>query len=77
MFQITTHDYFASTEDRRAWLHCSMNSDNHGKRYENEYMFVLSFDEQGEKLTKIVEMVDSQRVREAWADIPEVKFTRK
>jgi len=40
-------------------------------------MFVLSFDEEGRKITKIVEMVDSQRVREAWAKTPEVEFTRR
>ena len=40
-------------------------------------MFVLSFDEGGKKLTKIVEMVDSQLVREAWSKVPEVEFTRK
>lgn len=40
-------------------------------------MFVLSTDEEGQKLTKIVEMVDSQRVREAWAKVPEVEFTRE
>lgn len=40
-------------------------------------MFVLSFDAEGKKLTKIVEMMDSQRVREAWAKVPEVEFTRK
>jgi GTP-sensing pleiotropic transcriptional regulator CodY len=51
---MTTHDYFASTEGRRAWLHCSMTSTRHGGSYENEYMFVLSFDEAGEKITKIV-----------------------
>jgi ketosteroid isomerase-like protein len=73
---MTTHDYFASTEDRRAWLHCSMTSTRHGGSYENEYMFVLSFDEAGEKITKIVEMVDSQRVREAWANVSEVEFKR-
>jgi hypothetical protein len=40
-------------------------------------MFVLSFDEAGEKITKIVEMMDSQRVREAWANVSEVEFKRK
>jgi hypothetical protein len=75
--QITEHDYFASAEELRAWLHCSMTSDHHGSLYENEYMFVLSFDEQGKKLTKIVEMMDSQRVREAWANVPEVEFSRE
>lgn len=40
-------------------------------------MFVLSFDEEGKKLTKIVEMMDSQRVREAWSHVPEVEFTRR
>ena len=77
LLQMTTHDYFASTEERRVWLHCSMTADHHGSSYENEYMFVLSFDEEGKKLTKIVEMVDSQRVREAWAKVPEVEFTRR
>lgn len=75
--QITTHDYFASAEKRRAWLHCSMTADHHGNSYDNEYMFVLSFDEEGKKLTKIVEMVDSQRVRESWSNVPEVEFTRE
>lgn len=54
-----------------------MTADHHGSSYENEYMFVLSFDGEGKKLTKIVEMMDSQRVREAWAKVPEVEFTRK
>jgi hypothetical protein len=40
-------------------------------------MFVLSFDEEARKLTKIVEMVDSQRVREAWSKVPEVEFARR
>ena len=77
LHQITTHDYFDSTENRRAWLHCSMTSDHRGSSYENEYMFVLSFNEEGTKLTKIVEMMDSQRVREAWAHVPEVEFKRE
>jgi ketosteroid isomerase-like protein len=54
-----------------------MTADHHGSFYENEYMFVLSFDEEGKKITRIVEMVDSQRVREAWAKVPEVEFTRE
>ena len=54
-----------------------MTADHHGNSYDNEYMFVLSFDEEGKKLTKIVEMVDSQRVRESWSNVPEVEFTRE
>lgn len=53
-----------------------MTADHHGTPYENEYMFVLSFDEEGKKLTKTDEMVDSQRVREAWSTVLEVEFTR-
>jgi hypothetical protein len=45
--------------------------------YEMEYMFVLSFDQSGEKITKIVEMVDSHLVRAAWSKTSEVKFTRE
>lgn len=45
--------------------------------YTNEYMFALTFDESGEKITKIVEMMDSQRVREAWAQAAEVQFKRE
>jgi ketosteroid isomerase-like protein len=58
-------------------LHCSTTADNRGSVYENEYMFVLSFDKEGKKLTKIVEMMDSQRVREAFANVPEVEFSRE
>lgn len=54
-----------------------MTADHHGSPYENEYMFVLSFDEESKELTKIVEMVDSQRVRDAWSKVPEVEFTRR
>ena len=54
-----------------------MSADNRGSVYENEYMFALSFDEEGKKLTKIVEMMDSQRVREAFANVPEVEFSRE
>ena len=74
---MVTHDYFASAEERRAWLHCSMTADHHGSSYENEYMFALSFDEEGKKITRIVEMMDSQLVREAWSRVPEVEFTRR
>lgn len=77
MLQITTHDYFSSIEERRAWLHCSMTANrNGGGIYENEYMFALSFDEEGKTITKIVEMMDSQRVREAWSSVSEVEFKR-
>lgn len=72
---MTVLDYFASPEERRAFLHCTMTADRtsgSSASYENEYMFVLSFDESGEKITKIVEMMDSHRVREAWAGVHEV-----
>lgn len=60
-------------------MHCTMTADrtrasSSGKVYENEYMFVLSFNEKGEKITRILEMVDSQRVREAWNHVPEVEM---
>lgn len=73
---MTVLDYFASPEDRRAFLHCTMTADRtsgSSSSYENEYMFVLSFDEEGDKITKILEMVDSHRVREAWAGVHEVE----
>jgi ketosteroid isomerase-like protein len=76
---MTIHDYFSSTEERRAWVHCSMTADRKGSegRYEMEYMFVLSFDQSGGKITKIVEMMDSHRVREAWGKDSEVEFKRE
>lgn len=78
--QMTEHDYFASTEARRAWLHCSMTADRldrTGGLYSMEYMFVLSFDEEGQKITKIIEMVDSHGIHESWSKNPEVEFERK
>ena len=41
-----------------------------------EYMFVLSFDEEGQKITKIIEMVDSHGIHESWSKNPEVEFER-
>ncbi|KAM0721225.1 hypothetical protein Q7P37_003513 [Cladosporium fusiforme] len=74
--KMTVLDYFASTEERRAFLHCTMTAErtDGSSLYENEYMFVLSFDEKGEKITKILEMVDSQRVREVWGHVREVEM---
>jgi ketosteroid isomerase-like protein len=77
--QMTVHDYFSSEEEHRAWVHCSMTADRKGSegRYEMEYMFVLSFDSKGEKIEKIVEMMDSHRIREAWGKASEVEFKRE
>jgi ketosteroid isomerase-like protein len=77
--QMTIHDYFASEEERRAWVHCSMTADRKGSEglYEMEYMFVLTFDLKGENITKIVEMMDSHRVREAWGKVSAVDFNRE
>jgi ketosteroid isomerase-like protein len=76
---MTVHDYFSSEEEHRAWVHCSMTADRKGSegRYEMEYMFVLSFDSKGEKIEKIVEMMDSHRIREAWGKASEVEFKRE
>jgi ketosteroid isomerase-like protein len=76
---MTIHDYFASEEERRAWVHRSMTADRKGSErlYEMEYMFALSFDGSGEKITRIVEMMDSHRVREAWGKDSEVEFKRE
>jgi ketosteroid isomerase-like protein len=75
---MTIHDYFSSAEERRAWVHCSMTADRKGSErpYEMEYMFVLSFDHSGENIERIVEMMDSHRVREAWGQAAEVEFNR-
>jgi len=56
-----------------------MTADRKGseRQYKMEYMFVLSFDQNGEKITKIVEMVDSHLVRAAWSETSEVKFVRE
>ena len=56
-----------------------MTADRKGSegRYEMEYMFVLSFDSKGEKIEKIVEMMDSHRIREAWGKASEVEFKRE
>jgi hypothetical protein len=40
-------------------------------------MFVLSFNSKGDKIEKIVEMMDSHRGREAWGKASEVEFDRK
>lgn len=61
---MTMHDYFASVEDRRAAVHATMEAEAVTGPYSNEYVFLLSFDESGEKLVKVVEMLDSAAAKE-------------
>lgn len=58
------HDYFASVENRRATVHAVMEAQTDVGPYRNEYIFLLSFDESGEKLVKVVEMLDSAAAKE-------------
>jgi len=58
------HDYFASIEDRRAAVYATMEAATVAGPYKNEYVFLLSFDESGERLVRVVEMLDSAAARE-------------
>nr|OQO26735.1 hypothetical protein B0A51_07714 [Rachicladosporium sp. CCFEE 5018] len=68
------HDYFASVEDRRAWFHTTLTATAvDGEPYDNEYMFVLTFDEEGRKVTRVLEMLDSVKTQAIYARLAKAR----
>ncbi|KAK6429374.1 hypothetical protein LTR95_014478 [Oleoguttula sp. CCFEE 5521] len=68
------HDYFASVEDRRAWFHSTLTATAvDGEAYDNEYMFVLTFDEEGRKVTRVLEMLDSVKTQAIYARLAKAR----
>lgn len=62
-------DYFADLSSRRAVAHSTLTATAKGVGdWSNEYMWLMDFDETGEKITTIKEMLDSaatQNIRAA------------
>ncbi|KAK6440083.1 hypothetical protein LTR95_003688 [Oleoguttula sp. CCFEE 5521] len=68
------HDYFASVEDRRAYFHATLTATAvDGEAYDNEYMFVLTFDEEGRKVTRVLEMLDSVKTQAIYARLAKAR----
>jgi ketosteroid isomerase-like protein len=57
---MTIKDYLAVPSERRVVCLTSLDSTTTVGPYKNEYVWFLRFDESGEKITEIVEFLDSK-----------------
>lgn len=57
---MTIDDYVADLDQRRAVCRSSLEATSPVGRYTNEYVWFLSFDESGEKITNITEFMDTK-----------------
>jgi ketosteroid isomerase-like protein len=58
-FTVKVHNEFHNAEARTSYMHASSRAETPIGTYANEYALVLSFTEDGTKITKIEEFVDS------------------
>lgn len=59
---MTTKSIFNDAENHKAAVHATSHSDSVIGPYDNEYVFLLEFTEDGTKIVKMEEMVDSAYV---------------
>ena len=64
-------DYVSAPEDRRAVCRSTMDSTTKVGPYHNEYIWILTFDDRGEKITSITEFLDTQAVADLRARLKE------
>ena len=64
-------DYLSAPEDRRAVCRSTLDATTKVGDYHNEYIWILTFDESGEKITRITEMLDTQSVVDLRARVKE------
>ncbi|KXT00855.1 hypothetical protein AC578_961 [Pseudocercospora eumusae] len=57
---MTIHDYLAVPEERRAVCRSSMSATSPAGPFNNEYVWFLTFNESGNKITLIEEFLDSK-----------------
>jgi hypothetical protein len=70
-FNLDVHEVVEDVAERKVVLWLSARADTAAGEYLNEYMWVLEFDESGEKVVQSKEFVDTVMQREFWPKLQE------
>jgi hypothetical protein len=70
-FNLDVHEVVEDVEARKVVMWLSARADTAAGEYVNEYMWMLEFDESGEKVVEAKEFVDSVMQREFWPKLQE------
>jgi hypothetical protein len=70
-FNLDVHEVVEDVKARKVVMWLSARADTAAGEYVNEYMWVLEFDESGEKVVKVKEFVDTVMQREFWPKLQE------
>lgn len=68
-FSLDVHEVIEDVEARKVVMWLSARADTAAGEYVNEYMWVLAFDETGEKVVEVKEFVDAVMQREFWPQL--------
>ena len=74
---MTIRDYVAAPAEKRAVCYTTLDSTTQAGPYHNEYVWFLRFDESGEKITEIVEFLDSKASADVLAKAAELRAQGK
>lgn len=72
--QMEMHDYTADVSQRKTVCWSSLSASTPVGPYSNEYVWFLTFDESGEKITAITEFIDTKRAEEMRSALREAKL---
>jgi ketosteroid isomerase-like protein len=77
-FRLDVHDVIEDVDARKVVMWLSARADTAAGEYVNEYMWVLDFDEKGEKIVGVKEFVDTVMQRDFWPKLQEsMRLARK
>lgn len=77
-FHLDVHDVIEDVDARKVVMWLSARADTAAGEYVNEYMWVLDFDEKGEKIVGVKEFVDTVMQRDFWPKLQEsMRLARK
>jgi ketosteroid isomerase-like protein len=74
---MTIKEYLAVPAERRVICYTTLDSTSVVGPYKNEYVWFLRFDEEGKKITEIVEFLDSKAAAEILSKVQEVRGTEQ
>lgn len=70
-FHLDVHEVLEDADARKVVMWLSARADTAAGEYVNEYMWVLAFDEGGEKVVEVKEFVDAVVHRDFWPRLQE------
>jgi len=71
---MTIDDYFGSSEELRAVVRSTLDATSVVGPYHNEYVWILSFNESGDKITAITEFLDTKAVDDLRIKLADAKI---